>query len=343
MIKNSIFSGSALLLTLATIAAAPEVHTVKEAWFTSSFPEENIDSVAIWEGAGGEQWLLATAKASHSLHVYDAVNGALIRRFGGFGHLPGQFARPNGVLVHDDLVLVVERDNHRVQVLTLPGLQAIGTFGREELIRPYGICLVPTDRTGQFTVYVTDNYETEAGTVPDPRLLGERVKAFALERTGTTLEVDWLFSFGATEGPGVLHVVESIMADPENDRLLIADEDEEKGMDLKVYGLDGRYRDHSVGQGVFQFQPEGLALSVQDGLWITTDQGKASNLFHLFDRQSLEWQATFEGERTLNTDGICFSPVAHARFPGGRFYAVDNDRAVAAFDWSEIRTVPGSP
>ncbi|MEZ5275929.1 MAG: hypothetical protein R3F07_06085 [Opitutaceae bacterium] len=131
-------------------------------------------------------------------------------------------------------------------------------------------------------------------------------------------------------------MVESIAADSVHNRLLVADEDMADGMDIKIYDLGGRFTGQSIGKGIFKYQPEGIALDLQNGIWIATDQGKTTNLFHLFDRESLDWLGTFSGERTLNTDGICFSPEPHERFPDGLLFAVDDDASVAAFSWSEV-------
>ncbi|MEZ5275928.1 MAG: hypothetical protein R3F07_06080 [Opitutaceae bacterium] len=183
---------------VTTLLSGKEPAELKEFFFTPSFPAENIDSVATWTGPSGEYWLLATAKSSHCIHVYDGINGAFIRRVGGLGDLPGQFARPNGILVHGDLVFVVERDNHRVQVLTLPDFRSIGIFGTEELIKPYGLAMIEAGGENQITVYVTDNYETEAGEVPPAAELGRRVKVYGVELHADSVEGELTSVFGDT-------------------------------------------------------------------------------------------------------------------------------------------------
>src|SRR3546814_4990331 len=68
----------------------------------------------------------------------------------------GEFDRPNGVAVVDELLFVVERDNRRVQVLRLPGFSHVASFGNDEFEKPYGIWV---NRTGNgYEVYVTDAY-----------------------------------------------------------------------------------------------------------------------------------------------------------------------------------------
>ena len=72
------------------------------------------------------------------------------------------------------------------------------------------------------------------------------------------------------------------------------------------------------------------------GYWIATDQFKDRSVFHVFDRKTLAHKGAFAGNRTANTDGVWLDQSADARFPQGAFYAVDDDQAVAAFDWRDI-------
>jgi NHL repeat. len=127
---------------------AASVARITEAFLTPMTPDDNIDSPASWQAADGSLWLIATAKATDKLVVYDGQTGAHLRDVGTAGAGPGQFDRPNGIAVIDDLVLVVERDNRRVQVMTLPDFTPIGHFrpGRAaQALWPVG----QQDRAGQ--------------------------------------------------------------------------------------------------------------------------------------------------------------------------------------------------
>ncbi|NHN20667.1 phytase, partial [Bacillus amyloliquefaciens] len=88
----------------------------------------NIDSPAAWRAPDGRLWLIAPAKATDKLVVYDGSTGQPLRDVGSSGTAPGQFDRPNGIAVLDDLLWIVERDNHRVQVLSLPDFAPLATF-----------------------------------------------------------------------------------------------------------------------------------------------------------------------------------------------------------------------
>jgi 3-phytase len=318
---------------------------LQEAWVSQPDESMNIDSVAFWAGPGGERWVIATAKATHVLRVLNAETGALVRDVGGPGDEPGQFLRPNGIAVVDDLVFVVERDNRRVQALSLPDFRPLATFGSDMLRYPYGLWV---GREGDgYRLFVTDNYETSAGGVPPLEALGERVHHWLVRVDRDTggqpvgMVSRHLKAFGETSGEGALRIVESLWADPRTGRLLIAEEDEAARPDartLKVYDLAGRFTGVMIGAGVFVGQTEGIALREcgSGGQWIVADQGKDRNWFRIFDRNSLEYLGSFGGETTLNTDGIWYNGTPLERFSGGVLYAVHDDMAVAAFDWAEV-------
>ncbi|MGD8340169.1 MAG: phytase, partial [Gammaproteobacteria bacterium] len=272
------------------------------------------------------------------------ATGQHVRDLGGPGSGPGEFQRPNGVLAADGMLIVIERDNRRVQIFSVPALDPLTRFGDTELIKPYGAYL---ERVGpsSYRLFVTDAYETARERVPPPEELDRRVQVFSLtvdrDNSGRVSHIDATHerSFGETEGPGVLRVVESIWGDPANDRLLIAEEDPAGGRVIKVYSLDGHFTGPQMGDGVFRAQPEGIALyecAKGGGYWITTDQNPRRNVFHLFDRQTLSHIGGFSGEIVRHTDGIALHRAPLDGLPDGALYAVHDDQAVAAFDWRDI-------
>lgn len=314
--------------------------TVKERYSTVRDETDNVDSPAIWHGPNGEHWLIATAKYTDKLLVHDAVDGKVLRRFGESGTGPGQLDRPNGVFVIDDLLWVVERDNRRVQVLRLPAFESLLSFGADgdlPLRKPYGLW-VHRLAADDYRVYITDSYETADEQIPPPEQLNQRVRAYRVQVAGTpkaTAEA----AFGDTSGRGMLRIVESVWGDPVTGNLMVADEEQYLERNVKVYGLDGKFRGQRMGGGVFHFQAEGLALyACEDGSgwWFATDQGKQENYFHVFERRSLEYYGSFTGTKTLNTDGIWLTQTALPGFAQGAFFAVHDDGNVAAFDLGEI-------
>jgi 3-phytase len=322
-------------------SAARDVATVAEAFLTPMTPDDNIDSPASWTTPDGQVWLIATAKATDKLVVYDGQTGAKLRDVGSLGTAPGQFDRPNGIAVVDDLVLIVERDNHRVQVLQLPDFTPLGVFGADDLHKPYGLWV--NKQGNGYDVYVTDSYDAGEDAqgndvLPPLAELDKRVRRYAVTVQGGKALATLTASFGDTTEAGALRVVESIWGDPANDRLLIAEEDETYASEFKVYTLEGRFSGTTFGRDAFQAQAEGVMLRTcgKDGWWITTEQGKQRSVFHLFDRHSLKHVGAFQGNTVANTDGIWSMQAPSARFPHGALYAVHDDQGVVAFDWASI-------
>ncbi len=314
--------------------------TVDEAFLSPLTPEDNIDSPASWTAPDGEVWLIATAKSTHRLMVYRGDSGALLRTVGEQGAALGQFDRPNGVFVIDDLLLAVERDNRRVQVLRLPGFSPLGSFGEGELRQPYGLWLRRSE--GGYEVMVSDAYMDAADedTVPPLAELDRRFQRYQLTLAGDALQARHLGSFGATEAAGAIRIPESLWGDEAHNRLLIAEEDQADGTRIKPYRLsDLGYARSDLGAGLFRAQAEGIALYAcgdGSGWWIATDQFKDRSLFHVFDRASLAHLGSFAGRTVANTDGVWLDQGASARFPQGVFYAVHDDQGVGAFDWRDI-------
>jgi 3-phytase len=312
--------------------------TVAESYRSRNTPSDDIDSLAVWHGSRGENWLLATAKATHRLLVFEATTGELITTVGGPGESLGSFLRPNGVAVVGDVLLVVERDNARVQVLKLPKFRPLGVIGEGELKRPYGLAAFETEKG--YELYVTDNYDApeslEERNTHIGSNLSKRVRRyrFTLNDNKEVLS-ESVRAFGDTRGEGVLWKVESISADPEYDRLLIADELENR---IKIYSLEGRFTDEVMGEGNFYFEPEGIALLRfgKGGWWVGVDQEEGRSQFRLFDRTTLRYIGTFAGESTANTDGIAITQKTIPPFLCGALFAVHDDSAVSAFDLERL-------
>jgi 3-phytase len=325
-------------------SAAATVAMIDERYITTLEPEANIDSVAV--SSGQPALLFATAKATDVVKVFDASSGIELEELGGSGKSPDQYLRPNGVAVADDLLVIVERDNRRVNVRSIPDYRVLGTFGEEELRSPYGLW-VQSLGEGEYRVYVTDAYETPDESIPPNEELDERVKTyrFSVERNAAgepaALNSRFVKSFGETSSAGALRVVESIFGDPAHDRLLIAEEDEDPvtGLAIKVYNLDGTFTGEQIGKGVFKAQAEGIALyACEDGsgYWLSADQADDRTVYHVFDRQSLQHAGAFMGRTTANTDGVWLAAEGVPGFDDGAFFAVHDDQAVSAFDWQDI-------
>jgi len=323
-------------------AQIPHV-VVAEAWVAKPAAGDNVDSPASWLDGDGRLKVVASAKSIDQLIVYDGDTGARLRTVGTPGSALGQLSRPNGVATIDDkYVFVVERDNHRVQMFSLPDFQPLLVFAQDELRQPYGLWV---RRQGDgYEVIVSDNYmqgEDANGEdiVPPLADLDKRLRRFQVNQQ----EGQWMASgaghFGDTSEAGAIRVTESVFGDEANHRLLIAEEDIPTGTRLREYTLDGKYTGRDVGAGNYRAQAEGIALmrcKDGSGWWVASDQFDDRTVFHLFDRQTLQHAGSFVGEVTGLTDGVWLDERGDARFPQGAFYASHLDVAVSAFDWRDI-------
>ncbi|MDR6991545.1 phytase [Luteimonas sp. 3794] len=323
--------------------ATAEQAVIAEAWRSSAHADDEFDSLATWPTPDGGTWLIATAKRAHQLRIFDADTGAMLRTVGAHGAMPGKFDRPNGIAVHGDLVFVVERDNHRVQVFSLPDFRPLAAFGAGELRSPYGLWVHET-APDIVEVYVTDSFMEGADhrQVPDFASLDQRVRRFRFEaHDGASPKVTALGAFGATDPQTALRIVESIAGDAAYDQLLIADEDLRHNATVHVYTLDGAYTGRAPPAGTFKAEPEGIALwscGVDSGYWIVSDQLRPRTVFRVFDRGQLTPAGSFVGARVAATDGITLHASPTARFPAGALFAVDDDAAVVAFDLRDVVT-----
>ncbi|MEE7548822.1 phytase, partial [Xanthomonas sp. Kuri4-1] len=158
--------------------------TVAEAFVTAATPQDNLDSPASWRAPDGRRWLIVTAKATHALVVFDGDSGERLRVVGGRGRALGQLDRPNGIAVIDDTLFVVERDNRRVQMFSLPDFTPRLSFGSDALREPYGLWV---RRQGDgYEVVVSDNYMSAGDKdVPPPLAdLGERFRRYHVAASG---------------------------------------------------------------------------------------------------------------------------------------------------------------
>ncbi len=305
---------------------------------TSPTPTDNIDSVTTWQAADGVTWLIASAKEADNLVIFDADSGANLRRVGRSGTASGEFRRPNGLTISGNLLFVVERDNHRAQVFSLPSFQHLLTLGEQEMRVPYGVWVQELP-DGEREVYVTDSFQLPDGSPPPLPELNRRVHQFHLSAQGKGFKANFVRSFGETTPEGALRWVESIVGDPVHDRLMIAEEHLETGTAVRVYDSAGHYTGQDIGRELFKGQAEGIALFAcadGSGYWFATDQDQGGNRFQIFDRESLKPLGSFASSSTQNTDGIHMRQQPSAAFPKGAFYAVHDDRAVSAFDWRDI-------
>ena len=308
---------------------------VEERWMSPADTAWDLDTPATWQN-GGEAVVLVTGKATHQLHAFDAATGEAVGTIGSPGSGVGEFRRPNGIAVLDDLVFVVERDNRRVQVLSMPGYETVATFGDDVLEYPYGIVIVGESPSP--TLWVTDDYEVAPGPDMD---VSRRLHRFRLDLDEGGVRVLEHVALGGAAPDGALSVVETIWADPASGLLMVADEAQKSYLGFDDEGMP---TGDVIGVGLIEGDPEGLALvecPTGSGYWIATDQRDTVSLFHLFERSNNELVGTFRGAQTANTDGVTFTSGMVPGIGGPAFFAVHDDQSVSAFAWADIAQALG--
>jgi len=317
----------------ANAASKIAADVLVESFVSASFVPDNLDSIAIYKDSQ-RQWAILTAKATDTLFVFDANSGELVKKVGQTGSGDGDLRRPNGIWAGKDFLLVVERDNHRVQAFSLPEFKPMGTLGDGDLIKPYGLTCF-RDEKGTYQLYVTDDYD-----LGPQHPASARVKHYRLDTGHGHIHAEKVREFGALEGPGHLFKVESILADPVHDRLFIA---VEKGPDpgIKLYTLEGDFTGRELDTNDFHGEPEGIAIyptGDRTGFIVTTDQQHPYTVFHIYDRQNLQRRTHFRGQVTANTDGIAVTSWSTDAFQEGGLWAIHDDQALSAFDWRTIQS-----
>ncbi len=303
--------------------------------------DDNIDSPALWISSDGSQSLIiATSKAKHNLFVYNTSDLKLLKQVGKQGKGQVEFDRPNGIWVINDYLFVCERDNHRIQVLTLPDFNFVGFVGESQLIRPYGLSVLKTNNS--YSVYVTDQFEVDNHIYPPYPMLNQRVKLFSFEIQNNTVSQQSLVkSIGDTTGKGQLVIVESIFADPAYNRLLIAEEDKNQNL-VKVYDMDGNFTKQELGDDLIEYQAEGIMLydcGNGEGYYFLTDQDyykTNNNTFHIYNRKDLKYVGSFISDKIQNTDGIWVTNQKFGKFDKGALIAVNDDGGVGIIDIKKI-------
>lgn len=260
-------------------------------WMTNHNDSLDLDSIAVANNIA-----YVTSKATHKIIEYDAKTGSKLSAF-------GNFRRPNGIAIIDNYLFVVERDSHRVSVLHLPSKRLIGTFAKDDLVKPYGITGFKRGET--IHLYITDDYKNASIKVDK-----HSIHYYRISISKTAINIISSKSFGNLEK------VESILADTKMRRLLVCDE---KRRHIVLFSLTGDFM-RIIGEKAFKGDPEGI--DVYGDHYIFTDQSYKNNRFLIYDRDSLRFKKAFSLKGVKNTDGI----AVHKDI----LYAIHDDGSLAS-------------
>lgn len=285
----------------------------------------DINALATWLTPEGETWVIASAGSSGQLLVYDGQGGALLHRLS----VPGNLAHPDGIAVHGDLLLVLERDAGRVALLGLPEFELLGHFGEGWLHLPRSLWLYES-APGELDVYVID-----APSRSGPAAGLQQVKRFRLQADASPIRAWRLGSFDLARQDGA--PIRALAGDAALDRLLLG-QSAPAATDLPLYTLDGRFREQP-GSLMLHGLPEGLALYEcpgEHGYWLLHETQAGHGHFLVLDRLTLESRGSFSIRGLTSRGGIALHPLPSERFPWGALYFIDAGHGIAALDWRDI-------
>ena len=108
-----------------------------------------------------EYWLFVLSEDSNKVFILNALSGKYITSLGSHGDKVGQFDTPTDISIYDNFLFILEKDNHRVQIFSLPDLKFIGIIGEVELTQPKCIETIKLkkDNKNYCCVYVGDNLD----------------------------------------------------------------------------------------------------------------------------------------------------------------------------------------
>jgi 3-phytase len=349
--RAALRTGAMLLATLlvAPLLCAQEVldpsitrtdHAIEidQVWASTGTEYANTDSLAACRLPDGTVRLFATAKGGDRIDVFDAASGAFLARYGSTGDGPKQLRYPNGIVATSfgaratpiskqqprPMVIVIERDNHRLQGFWSDTLTPAGTCAADKLKRPYG---------GAISTYGdgVHLYVTETDVPPD-----QTVRIFRIAVEDNKLRCKHVRDFGDRSGPGLIKEAESIAIDDRGRRVFLCDE---VAKNVKIYDLAGNFTGRTLADGLIQGDPEGIVVipDLAGGVLIVTDQQDEISIWHVYDLRTLTHQGKFTGATTIaNTDGICILAEAFDNFPAGGLFAVNDDADVRAYGLDQI-------
>lgn len=319
---------------LAVAQGGDGVAVVKPFWLSAAVEGGELAALAAWRGPNGQVLVVTTARAKHQLIAIDGITGVRARMIGGEGSRAGQLSSPSGIALWNDVALVSDRDNQRIQAFSLPFLKPMGAITDSMvLVAPLGLALAPAD-SGRADLFVTNDMHLSTNEETHGDAFRRRVLRFRLTRMAGVVKGLLERFFGDTADGGLLLTVDAIAADQDNESVVVADA---AARDLNVYGFDGGFVDE-FGHAQLVGTPAGIALYACDkesGFWIVAEKHATRNRFHLFERASYKYRGAFALAGVVDTDGIALLP-GKAGAMQGAFYATTGGTKIAAVSFAAV-------
>ena len=297
----------------------------KISWKTLCHSKTNINKLKWWYNKySKEYWLFVLSNDSNKIFILNALSGKYIKSLGAYGDKVGEFDKPIDMVIYDDYLMVLEKDNHRVQVFSLPELIYIGFIGEIELSNPQCIESVKLKKNDKefCCLYIGDNLDNK----PSRRKCYFRF-IFEINKMGIydieTLKIE-------PDNKGELGLIESIKFDSVNDNLFIVDK---LAKDIKIFNFENNYKETILKDG-FKGEPGDIDL-VKDtnrGMLFVGDFSRLDNFFHIYSRD-LNHIMTLSSELVLKNNCFCIINHNHNKI----LYTADEDDCVLAYRIYEIK------
>ena len=257
-------------------------------WKSDIYHNYNVDSIAVINNN-----VLVTSKEKNLILILDDKSGKLIDTWKGFN-------RPNGILAFDKYVLIIERDNKRVQLFEYSTRKLLDTWGHGFLKKPYGGTVKKL--YNGYQILVTDDMTKSIYSII------YKFKNGVLSRDSSSV---WKRLSFATK-------LESLYYDCNKDLLLVADEAREI---VLIYDFKSKSMIDSFGERILTGEPEGI--SKWKDYYIITNQSKTDNKFYIVN-EDFDIFHILKIKGVSNTDGITVN--------NNFLYVINDDLQVVKFN-----------
>jgi 3-phytase len=266
-----------------------------------------------------EYWLFILSQDSNKIFILNALSGKYIKSLGSHGDAIGQFDTPSDMSIYDDYLFILERDNHRIQIFSLPELKFVGIIGEVELTAPN--CLetikLRKDNKNYCCVYVGDNLDNKPSR-------NKCYFKFILELNESGIYDTEVTRYEPKE-KSQLGFIQSIKYDGVQDNLYIVDK---LSKDVKIFNFNDQYKS-TILKNYFKGNPGEINI-IQNNIFIG-DFSRLDNFFHIFSR-NFKHENTLVSDKTLKNE--CFCIINHNN--NLILYTADEDDEILAYRIYEL-------
>ena len=283
---------------------------IKLNWKVICHTKTDINRMKWWYNSiSKEYWLFVLSEDSNKIFILNALTGKYIKSLGSPGDKVGQFDLPKDILIYENYIFVLEKNNHRIQIFTLPDLKFISFIGEVELTNP--TCLesvkLRKDKKNFCCLLVGDNLDNKPSR-------NKCYFKFIFELNEVNI-YDLEIKRNEPKNNSKLGYIESIKYDGLNDNLYIIDK---LSKDIKIFNFNDEFK-FTIFKNFFKGDPS--QIQQINGYTIVGDFSRLENFFHIFDN-NFKYINSFVSDFTLKNN--CFCIINHNN--NNIIYSNDEDR-----------------